>query len=110
MKILEFKFPVIENEKFVAESLVWNRMAEKYSFLYFNEVVYIADYQEDGLSSQSIVNRRRNPKYATLLYKELTEKLSSHNIEPPLPAELIFVLGGPGSGKGTYIYFYFSQC
>lgn len=69
----EFKFPVIENEKFVAESLIWNRMAEKYSFLYFNAVVYVADYQDDGLSSQSIVNRRKNPKYASLLYKELTE-------------------------------------
>lgn len=68
-----FKFPVIENERFVAESLVWNRMAEKHSFLYFNEVIYIADYQDDGLSSQSIANRRKNPKYSTLLYKELTQ-------------------------------------
>lgn len=76
----EFKFPVIENEKFVAESLVWNRMAEKYSFLYFNEVVYVADYQEDGLSSQSIVNRRRNPKYATLLYKELTKNTKNKGL------------------------------
>lgn len=76
----QFKFPVIENEKFVAESLIWNRMAEKYSFLYFNEVVYIADYQDGGLSSQSIVNRRKNPKYATLLYKELTENSKSKGL------------------------------
>ncbi len=36
------------------------------------------------------------------VYKELREKLSSYNVEPPAPAQLIFVLGGPGSGKGTY--------
>lgn len=76
----QFKFPVIENEKFVAESLIWNRMAEKFSFLYFNEIIYIADYQDDGLSSQTIVNRRTNPKYATLLYKELTENCKNKGL------------------------------
>jgi hypothetical protein len=35
------------------------------------------------------------------VYKELKEKLSSYNVEPPSPAQLLFVLGGPGSGKGT---------
>lgn len=27
--------------------------------------------------------------------------MSSYNVEPPAPAQMIFVLGGPGSGKGT---------
>lgn len=70
----DFKFPDIAGEIFVAESIVWNKMAIEYNFRYFNEVIYIAEYFEDGLSSNSIRNRRKNPKYATLLYKEL-----SHN-------------------------------
>lgn len=70
-KFREFYFPDINGEKFVAESLVWNRMALRYQFRYFNQVIYIAEYMEGGLSYNSIRNRRNNPKYATLLYKEL---------------------------------------
>lgn len=72
-KFRSFKFPDIIGEKFVAESLVWNRMAIQYKFRYFNEVIYIAEYMEGGLSNNSIRNRRKNPKYTTLLYQELSK-------------------------------------
>jgi glycosyltransferase involved in cell wall biosynthesis len=68
----KFKFPIIPNERFVAESIIWNRMAaEDYLFRFFNKVIYIAEYQKNGLSANSIRNRRKYPKYATLLYSEL---------------------------------------
>jgi glycosyltransferase involved in cell wall biosynthesis len=70
-KFREFYFPLIKREKFVAESLIWNRMGVKYKFRYFNEVIYIAEYIAGGLSNNSIRNRRKNPQYAMLLYKEL---------------------------------------
>jgi adenylate kinase family enzyme len=35
------------------------------------------------------------------VYSELRNKLTAANIQPPNPAEMLFVLGGPGSGKGT---------
>jgi adenylate kinase family enzyme len=35
------------------------------------------------------------------VYEELKKKLSEANVFPPHPAHMIFVLGGPGSGKGT---------
>jgi adenylate kinase family enzyme len=35
------------------------------------------------------------------VYRSLRDKLTTSNIAPPNPAEMIFVLGGPGSGKGT---------
>lgn len=31
----------------------------------------------------------------------MRNKLTAANIFPPNPAEIIFVLGGPGCGKGT---------
>lgn len=67
----KYLFPDILNEKFVAESIVWNKMAIKYKMRYFNEVIYVAEYLEGGLSKNSIKNRRNNPKYSSLLYKEL---------------------------------------
>jgi adenylate kinase len=36
------------------------------------------------------------------VYEQLKSRLSEVNVWPPTPAEMIFVLGGPGSGKGTY--------
>ena len=35
------------------------------------------------------------------VYKERKEKMDEEGIYPPDPAEVLFVLGGPGSGKGT---------
>jgi len=81
-KFKEFYFPEISGEKFVAESLVWNRMALKYKFRYFNEVIYVAEYMEGGLSYNSIRNRRENPRYTTLLYSELANNpLSSFKLK-----------------------------
>ena len=67
----DFLFPDISGENFVAESIVWNRMAQKYKFRYFNEVIYIGEYLEGGLSNNSIRNRRKNPTYACIIYSEL---------------------------------------
>lgn len=71
-KVLKnFPFPDFPGEKFVAESIVWNRLAEKYKIRYINEAIYVAKYLDDGLSFNSIRNRRKNPNYTCLLYKEL---------------------------------------
>jgi hypothetical protein len=35
------------------------------------------------------------------VYTNIKMELTAHNVYPPKPAEMIFVLGGPGSGKGT---------
>lgn len=61
----------LEGENFVAESIVWNKMAIDYKMRYFNEAIYIGEYLEDGLTSNSIRNRRKNSKYSTRLYSEL---------------------------------------
>lgn len=82
-KFREFYFPDIKGENFVAESIVWNRMAMKYKFRYFSEAIYVTEYMEGGLSQNSIRNRRRNPKYATLLYKEL-----ANNPKTPLKLKI----------------------
>jgi hypothetical protein len=36
------------------------------------------------------------------VYEQLRNKLTEVNILPPPPVEMLFMLGGPGSGKGTY--------
>lgn len=67
----EFLFPKYGTENFVPESIVWNRIAQKYKMLFFPENVYECEYLEDGLSFKSIKLRRKNPIGISILYKEL---------------------------------------
>lgn len=52
----EYPFPEFRGEKFLGEDIVWVRMAENYKMRFFNHVVYISDYLEDGLTN----NRRKH--------------------------------------------------
>ena len=67
----QYPFPKFEDEKFIPESIVWNRIGQKYRMFFFNENVYECEYLPDGLSAQSIKLRRKYPKGAINLYAEL---------------------------------------
>lgn len=69
----EFPFPEIINEKFCPESLVWNRIAEKYKLLCFNKVIYYRDYLEDGLTSKIVRIRMKSPIASTMTYAEMLD-------------------------------------
>lgn len=46
-----FKFPEFENEKFLTENVVWYKIAnEGYKIQWFNKIIYICEYLNDGLS------------------------------------------------------------
>ena len=67
----EFPFPEIENEKFCPESLVWNRIANKYKLFCFNKVIYYRDYLEGGLTSKIVKIRMNSPIASTMTYAEM---------------------------------------
>lgn len=67
----QFQFPEIENEKFCAESLVWNRIAQKYKILFFNKGIYTTVYLPGGLTSNIVKIRMKSPVGAMLCYSEL---------------------------------------
>jgi glycosyl transferase cpsO len=67
----EFSFPEIEGEKFCPEVLVWNRIACKYKLRYFNEAIYIAEYQPEGLTAQIVEIRMKSPIATTTCYAEM---------------------------------------
>ncbi|MDY3479734.1 glycosyltransferase family 2 protein [Riemerella anatipestifer] len=66
-----YKFPIIENERFCTEGLLWFRVAERYRFLWISEIIYIAEYLEGGLSDTIFKIRKNSPGYSTLFYSEL---------------------------------------
>lgn len=47
----KYKYPVYENEKFMTEAVVWNRMAaDGYKMRFYNDIIWIYEYLEDGLT------------------------------------------------------------
>ncbi|MGQ2140086.1 glycosyltransferase family 2 protein [Ornithobacterium rhinotracheale] len=72
----EFPFPEFKGEKFCPEALVWNRIAQKYNLLFFNKSIYIAEYQEGGLTNTIVKIRMSSPKSSMIHYSEL----ASYNI------------------------------
>ena len=69
----EFPFPEIENEKFCPESLVWNRIANKYKLFCFNKVIYYRDYLEGGLTSKIVRIRMNSPIASSMTYAEMLD-------------------------------------
>lgn len=68
----KFKFPEFKEERYVTEAVVWNRIANKNLKLRFlNEVTYICEYLEGGLTNTSDKNIMESWKGTTLYYKEL---------------------------------------
>ena len=49
--MLEYKFPEFEGERFIGEGAVWNRFSQEgFKVRWFNEIIYVCDYLEDGLT------------------------------------------------------------
>ena len=69
----KFKFPEIENEKFISENIVWDKIAfNGYKIRWFNEIIYICNYLNDGLTKSGQKLFLDNPKgYALIINKNI---------------------------------------
>ena len=65
----EFPFPVFDGERYIPESIVWNRMARSYRTRYVNEVLRIYYESENGMSAP--LARIRSPRGAIQVNREL---------------------------------------
>jgi glycosyltransferase involved in cell wall biosynthesis len=68
----QFLFPEFPNEKFCPEALVWNRIAQQYKLLFFNEGIYVTEYLVGGLTSNIVRIRMQSPLSSMLCYSELS--------------------------------------
>lgn len=76
----KYPFPEIENEFFVSEALILNRISRHYEICCVNKVLCKVEYREDGLSNQYHRLCIKNPKgYALYLNERNYFKLSFKN-------------------------------
>lgn len=81
----QFKFPEFENEKFLTENAVWYAIAHAgYKFRWFNQIIYLGDYLDGGLTNNYERLRNENPRGYLYVYalrykvvRGIRKKLSS---------------------------------
>ncbi len=66
----KYPFPIINNEKFISEAIVFNRIGLQYKTRFINEKLLVVEYQKDGYSKSSLRLRMANPLGTLLYYKE----------------------------------------
>ena len=83
----KYPFPVFENENFLSEEIVWNRIArDGYKFRWFNEGIYFCEYLDNGLSKTSNKELNNFEGYKLVVKELLTYK------EIPLKRKLISLM------------------
>lgn len=67
----KYRYPLFDNEKFMTEAVVWNRIAnDGYLMRFSNDIICIYEYREDGLTNAGTVLFVNNPKGYGLWLKE----------------------------------------
>ena len=67
----KYKYPIFENEKFMTEAVVWNRIAnDGYQMRFSNDIICIYEYRNDGLTNAGISLFINNPFGYGLWLKE----------------------------------------
>lgn len=66
----QFPFPEYEGEKFLGEDVVWIKMARKYKTVHINKIIYVGQYQDDGLTQNRRKHNLNSPKGCTARAKE----------------------------------------
>lgn len=70
-----YNYPEFEGEKFITEAVVWNRMAaDGYKIRCYNDVIYLREHQEIGLTNKIHEILVENPRGYGLWIKETIEQ------------------------------------
>jgi glycosyltransferase involved in cell wall biosynthesis len=65
-----YPFPEIDGERFIAEGVVWSRIALSFKTRYVNEALAIKEFLPHGLSNTAVRIRAESPQGAALYYRE----------------------------------------
>lgn len=72
----KYKYPEFEGENFLTPCITWNRMAnDGYKVRFFEDVIWVCKYLEDGLTMQGNMRFIKNPAGAGLCLREKAEFL-----------------------------------
>ena len=88
----KYPFIVYDDEKFMGENYVYNKIDQEGELLLLNQVIYISKYLEDGYTNNVKKLIKNNPKGYMLLNKE--NALYSVNFKYKYLSMLKYIIGG----------------
>lgn len=94
----EYLFPEFQGEKFLGEDIVLVRMSEKYKMRFFNRVIYVSDYLEDGLTNNRRKHNIKSPNGCVARAEAFLD--SDSNIKAKIKAALQYQIYGKFAGVG----------
>lgn len=65
----EYSFPEIANENFMSEEVLYNMINLKYNFYFSNKSFCFSEYYDDGLTSNLVKIRWKNPTATLILFQ-----------------------------------------
>ena len=66
-----YLYPEFPGEKFMTEAVTWNRMAnDGYKMRFYNDIIWIYEYKEDGLTRSGYALFLNNPQGTGLFFRE----------------------------------------
>lgn len=71
--IKEYRFPYIENEKFISPAYLDHEISRKYKFKASSLKYCVCEYLEDGLTKNKVDTIKKNPKGYTLIKRQSFE-------------------------------------
>lgn len=72
----KYKYPEFEGENFLTPCITWNRMShDGYKIRIFQDIIWICEYREDGLTMQGNMRFIKNPAGAGLCLREKAQFL-----------------------------------
>lgn len=88
----EYPFPEYQGERFLGEDIVWIKMSEKYKMRFFNKVIYISDYRDDGLTNNRRKHNIASPKGCVARANAFLD--SNANLKAKIKAALQYFIYG----------------
>lgn len=72
----KYKYPEFDGENFMTEAVTWNRMAnDGYKMRFYNDIIWIFEYREDGLTKAGSKLFLNNPRGYGLVMREKAQFL-----------------------------------
>ncbi len=82
----KYPFPEFEGENFITEEVVWNAIAyDGYKIRWYNEIIYVCEYLEDGLTKNADEKWKKNSQ-GTLLWAKNQILYFKHNLKKQMSA------------------------
>ncbi len=97
----KYKLPIFGEERFCPEGIIWNRISSEYDVMFIPRAIYLCEYCDDGLTTNSKEYLRRNAVGTTTFFSEMFDhKLSPfHYVKTSMSFWRFAFLNGKGFVK-----------